>query len=111
MFTTFIQNTGASYKQYNVSKLFPSTGGPFTHLTVFPVKSYNVSGLFTANSEVTYLGVETGKYPFGLISVDPFDGQVKPKELFFDDPILLNSNSTGIFANIGGGDGMYLIVD
>lgn len=111
MTTLFIQNTGASFKQYNLSKSLPTGLAPYTHVIAFPAKSVNSSGIFTKNAYLSYLGVESGKYPFVLDPADPFNGVLEEKEIFFDSPININSNTSGLFCNVGPGDGLYLIAD
>ena len=106
MNTIFVKNTGVSFKQYNISKLLPPSGGsaPFSHVVAFAVKNFNSSGVPIRNSSYTYVGVESGKYPYALKDANE-------KEFWFNDPIDISSNYLGLFANIGPGDGLYVIAD
>lgn len=96
MATTFIQVTGLTTGQFKTFKL----NGTYTHLILTPTKSF-ASGIPTKNTNYSYFGFESGKYPIVLDPADPFNGAQTYKEFFF------NNTTSGCYWHGAQGDGLY----
>jgi hypothetical protein len=104
MYTTFIKGSGnVSLTPYFIGL---PTGEIYSQIIAFPAKSVDSSGIFTKNTNYSYIGFQTGKYPFVLNPADPFDGTLLSRE------INLANNFTGFYCKLTHtGDGMYLMVN
>jgi hypothetical protein len=103
-----------NFSEIRISSLLP-TGETYTQFTLIPTKTLSTGtvnkGLPRNNSYYVYLGTVSGQYPIVLNPTNAFNGDTNYMVVQFPSNILLNNTKTGLFCNIAGGDGLYVIAD
>ncbi len=91
----FIQATGSPTGTLKTYQLTISGGSG--------LKFIDHSGIATKNTYLSYLGLQSGKYPYVLDPGNVFNGTLQEKELYFNETIA----TSGIFWTAIPGDGLY----